>query len=475
MTILRIARNEWTGLLRSSRWRLLLIGLGALLMITGVVGHVEHQRDLEQRAEARREVRAQWDNMGPSNPHGAAHFGTYAFKPAGALAALDPGTNPVTGNALRLEGHVQNDLTWSTAGQLPQLARFGEPHPALVLQMLVPLLLIVLGFASVTAERRSGRLRLMAVQGMGMRSLLLGKALALTLVGALFLVLIVALHLLLTGSLQEGFSMRLAGFTLAHLLYYALIALLTVIVSGRVRRMETAFVVLLGLWLTWTVAAPHVASAWADARHPLPDRRSFNKAMRADREKGLDGHNPEDERKAELERKVLAEYGVDSLSQLPINFDGIVMQTDEEYGNAVWDKHFGALQQLMDERKRSVQGSALLSPFLALRGLSMSASGTDMPHHIHFQRAAETYRRDLIKRLNHEHTYGGSRTDDWSWKAEADFFRAIPDFTYQLPAWASVREGWWADARTLSIWTGLLLLLVVLFFPARPGPQLFRS
>jgi ABC-2 type transport system permease protein len=471
----QITRIEWLGLLRSTRWRLLLVGLIALLVITGTIGQLEHVRDLDQRATAAREVRAQWDAMGPSNPHGAAHFGTYAFKPAGALAALDPGTQAVTGNALRLEGHVQNDLAWSSAAQLPQVARFGEPHPALVLQVLVPLLLIVLGFASVSEERRSGRLRLLAVQGFRLRLLLLGKALALVLVGALFLLMIVALQLLLDGAAQPGIATRLVGFVLAYLLYYITIALLTVIISARMRRMDTAFAMLLGIWLAWTVAAPHVAAAYADSRHPLPDRRSFNKAMQADREQGVDGHNPEDTRRATLEQQVLAEYGVDSLKQLPFNFDGLVMQADEEYANAVWDKHFGALQERMAARKKVVQHGALIVPYLALRGMSMSAAGTDMPHHIHFQRAAETYRRDLVKRLNHEHAYGGSRTNDWSWKAPAEFFRAIPDFIYQRPPWERMRESWWADARTLLLWPIALLVLLFFLSSSRPGAELLRS
>jgi ABC-2 type transport system permease protein len=471
----RIARNEWTGLLRSTRWRLLVIGLASLLVVTGTIGHIEQRRDEQLRGEAARQVRKQWDDMGSGHPHGAVHFGTYAFKPAGVLAALDPGTNPVTGNALRLEGHTQNDLAWSTASQLPQLARFGEPHPALILQVLVPLLLIVLGFASVTDERRSGRLRLMAVQGLDTRQLLLGKALAITSVGALFLLLILLLHILLGGGLASGQAVRLAGFCMAHLLYYATIALFTVIISGRMRRMETAFVVLLGIWLVWTVAAPHLAATWSDARHPLPDRRSFNAAMKADREKGLDGHKPQGVWYEELERKVLSEYGVDSLSQLPVNFDGLVMLADEEFGGAVWDKHFGALQERMMERKRSVQQCALVSPFLALRGLSMSAAGTDMPHNIQFQQAAEQYRREMIGKLNEAHAYGGSRSGDWSWEADGDFYRAIPDFHYAVPSWRSFRSGWWADMRTLVIWMGFLLVLLFFLFPPRPGTELLRS
>ena len=38
----------------------------------------------------------------------------------------------------------------------------------------------------------------------------------------------------------------------------------------------------------------------------------------------------------ELKKATLAKYNVDSLSQLPINFRGIIMQADEEYGNSIW-------------------------------------------------------------------------------------------------------------------------------------------
>ena len=63
--------------------------------------------------------------------------------------------------------------------------------------------------------------------------------------------------------------------------------------------------------------------------------------MSEDRLMGIDGHNPFDQRKKELEDEVLNKYQVDNLSQLPINFAGIIMQADEEY-DIVWDKHYGS-------------------------------------------------------------------------------------------------------------------------------------
>ena len=89
----------------------------------------------------------------------------------------------------------------------------------------------------------------------------------------------------------------------------------------------------------WTIFLPKIWGNAVEKVHVLPDRKTFKEDMRAERNQGIDGHNPYDKRREELKNKYLAEYQVDSLSKLPINFDGIVMQADEEYGNLVWDKH----------------------------------------------------------------------------------------------------------------------------------------
>ena len=57
---------------------------------------------------------------------------------------------------------------------------------------------------------------------------------------------------------------------------------------------------------------------------PLPTRFELKSEMKEDRSKGIDGHNPSDERRYQLEKETLEKYNVDSLSQLPINFSGIL-------------------------------------------------------------------------------------------------------------------------------------------------------
>ena len=80
----------------------------------------------------------------------------------------------------------------------------------------------------------------------------------------------------------------------------------------------------------------------------------FKSNMKEDRSKGIDGHSPSSERLVALREKVLKDYGVDSLSQLSINFRGVVMQEDEEYGNKVWDKHFGNLRTILKNQKKNI-------------------------------------------------------------------------------------------------------------------------
>ena len=140
--------------------------------------------------------------------------------------------------------------------------------------------------------------------------------------------------------------------------------------------------------------------------------------MKEDRSKGIDGHNPTDKRREELKRKYLAEYEVDSLKNLPINFDGIVMQEDEEYGNIVWDKHFGNNYNILQKQKVLYQVLGFLNPFASLQNASMGFCGTDMIHHLDFLKKSEDYRRYLIKSLNDKHAYGGSKTGDWKWTVD---------------------------------------------------------
>ena len=73
------------------------------------------------------------------------------------------------------------------------------------------------------------------------------------------------------------------------------------------------------------VLLPEATANLNESPFSVPSNYAFKRQIHEDQEKGLDRHNPSNARAKELERKVLAQYDVDTISKLPVNFDGIMM------------------------------------------------------------------------------------------------------------------------------------------------------
>jgi ABC-2 type transport system permease protein len=458
----KIFKNEWLYYSRTP-WLLgISFGFVLVLVLSIVLGNIQTQKQTERYKLAKNELRTQWETIDAMNPHSAAHYGTYVFKPANLLSSLDEGVNSITGNVLRVEGHVQNEIVHSEASQMQTISKFGKLKSSLLLQYLIPILLIFLAFSSISNEKRSGRLKLLVLQGAKPLSLILGKTLSICLYGIALLVLtILAYTLFNLNNLNGEVLSRTVMFFLSYSLYYFIITGLTVFFSARWENPTVALTSMLGIWIIWTIFLPNILMSSVETWHELPSRNEFKTAMQEDRSKGLDGHNPSDERKQQLEERVLKEYGVDSLSKLPINFDGIVMQEDEEYGNKVWDKHFGELRHVMEQQKKNYQWGGVINPFISLQNASMGFAGNDNLHHQEFLVQVENYRRRFIKMLNDKHAYGGSKTGDWGWKADNEFFKSVPDFEFRPTAMASVFPHYITDLLILAIWSVMVIGLMV--------------
>ena len=458
----RIIINEWKYY-RRTRWLLgISIGFVLVLLLSIFLGNYQTQKQTERYLAAQNELREQWESIEAMNPHGAAHYGTYVFKPSNLLSSLDDGVNSITGNVLRVEGHVQNEIVHSEASQMQAVSKFGKLKSSLLLQYIVPVLLIFLAFSSISNEKQSGRLKLLVLQGAKPVRLILAKTFSVWLYGLILLfITILAYGLFNTESITADILKRTVLFFLSYSLYYFIICGLTVFLATRWKNPTIALTSMLGIWIIWTIFLPNILMSSVEEWHELPSREEFKTAMREDRSKGIDGHNPADERSKELEERVLKEYGVDSLSQLPINFDGLVMQEDEEYGNIVWDKHFGDLREVMEEQKQTYQLGGIINPFIALQNTSIGFSGNDNLHHQEFLVQVEQYRRKFIKMLNDEHAFGGSKTGDWGWEADNAFFKSVPDFNYQPTALASVLPSYLMDLLILLGWSILVVVFII--------------
>ena len=445
--------NEWKYWLRSKSIRFISLGLIILLALTAWLNTIQSSNQKEKQAQAKAHIRSQWDSIKPQNPHGAAHYGSYAFKPVSVLSSIDEGVNSITGNVLRLEGHVQNEIVYSEASQSLVLSKFGKLTPSLLLQYVIPLLLIFLSFSSISSEKETGRIKLLLLQNMKPQTLLFGKLLSIWAFSLVLLLLTFVVQTLtnLANTQEETFTRLVLLFASYATFYYVLIAL-TVFTSAYFKNKTASLSTMLAVWIIWAVFLPKLIGNSVDKLYPLQSRQEFTKAMEDDRSKGINGHDPSDARKKDLKKKILAQYKVDSVSQLPINFDGIVMQEDEEYGNKVWDKHFGKLNTIYMQQKKSYQISGFLNPFAALQNLSMANSGTDIVHHQTFIKQAEQYRRVFIKILNDKMAFGGSKTGNWRWKADRAFFQSVPDFEYKAPTIISLTDNYWLEGLLLLFW-----------------------
>ena len=55
----------------------------------------------------------------------------------------------------------------------------------------------------------------------------------------------------------------------------------------------------------WTIFLPKTIGNFTENLHNLPSRFELKEEMTNDRSKGIDGHNPSDKRRSELEKEVL--------------------------------------------------------------------------------------------------------------------------------------------------------------------------
>ncbi len=457
--IATIARRELTEWLRDGRLRWLGGGCLALMLAVGLVGW---QSMLAQDADRAAAVRQDADNFlgqGAKNPHSAAHFGQYAFRPVLRPAAIDPGVAPWMGSMVWMEAHRRNLAEFRPAEDGAGHRQSASLSVAWVLQYLVPLLVIMLGFAAVAGERERGTLALLLSQGLSLRRLALGKAAALFVaVGTLLLPAILGILLMRPG----GDGARLAWMGVAYALYVLSFVGIVLSVSLVARAARTALAALLLGWVLLVVLVPRVATDVAAARHPVPAATAFWAGIRRGEGAVPPVSDQPEERNARLRAAVTAEllarHGVSRVEDLPVNFTAVYLQRLEEADAPVFDHAYAKLWAAQEGQRRVRSVVGVLSPFVPLRELSMALAGTDPFALRHFGEAAEVHRRRLVAELN------GTQARDGAGRAfyvaPADTWARMPMFEYQPPAVAEILLRHRLDLALLLTWAIVPLGLV---------------
>lgn len=457
-SLLSIARAELRLLTRSRGYRLLFVLFVALVATAAGLNRTRQVRDRAQQLGYQQLVRAQWEAQPDRHPHRVSHYGTFAFKPPGPLAALDPGVESYTGRVQYLEGHRQNAANFAEAGALSSVFRLGELSLAFVLQLVLPLIVIVLGHRALAEETETGRLRFLCAQGVSLRALAFGKLIGLAAALVPFL-LVGAGGALLTVLTDPAFAAdsaapaRLGLLAAAVLLHTTAWLALTLWVSAQAGTAPRACAVLVTLWVAGGVVVPRVAAVVASLRHPLPDKSGFAAAVTADTKKLGDVHDPDDPHYAQFKRDTLARYGVARVEDLPVNYGGILMARGEELSAETFARHFAALGDLMQAQAEFVNHAALVAPTLALRTLSAAAAGTDLRADLKFQREAEAYRYGFVQQLNVLHRDAVHSENDKDQKLSSDHWKQFADFRSAPPTLREALAGTGLAWLALGLWT----------------------
>ncbi len=455
--------KETKELWRDGRIRIAFVIVILLLGVAVWISARQYNNVNEQYELAKTAERAIWDNQGEKNPHSAAHYGTYAFKPKYPLSLLDQGVDKYAGTSIFLEAHKRNEAQFSAAADQTGLSRFGDLTPDFILLFIIPLLIILLGYNSFTKEREMGTLTLLKSQGISSWKWMLGKWIALFLP---ILIITTALFLvagILLSNLEDFgvFSWRsLLTMYLVYIGYYIIFLNIVLLISSTVNKSGISLVVSLSVWIVACLAAPKAASNIAEAKHPYPTRQDFAANVLKDKKEGLDGHNPWSKEAKLLEKEILQKYEVDSLHQLPFNFDAYRMQRGEEHEAKVYFKHYSYLKDQYTKQTRLYRVLAVISPYLPTRFLSMSIAHTDYAAHWDFADAAEDYRIATQQFLNDDFAVN-SVYGDWSYRAKPEFWKSLPVFEYSPPELNSILSQNTSNFGILSTWMlasfGLLL------------------
>jgi len=460
--VITIAKEEWRYWLRSRLAQIGIIVFTGLLLATTVltasrVSDLRHERQHQQE-----EAEQAFINQPARHPHRMVHYGHYAFRAPTPLAQFDPGVDAVTGQSIFLEGHHQNTAMFADARATARAGGFGAMTPALIYQLFLPLLLIAIGHAAIVREREAKTLGPLLAQGLKGQTLYWGKGLALLgLIAGLSVPALFGSGLAVTQGESLSAALSLYG---AYVLYLSIWGALILTISCIVRSRGIALGLLLLMWIFSALVVPRIAVTFTSYSLPSEGKIITDMRMNEDLRKLGDGHNAADPAFTSLKNNLLAQYNVDDVADLPVNFRGVVAgEAEAELTNTL---NAYAEQRMSRELAQSKQldSFGILSPYVAISAASRALSGTDIRTHHRFLRETEALRFSFVQGLNKVHAETLTYTDDINRsnneassqraRVSAENWNVLQDFRFEpLPA----------SARLGSAAASLLSLIIWLF------------
>ena len=400
-SVFSIAREEWRLWLRSRLALSALLVFALLLTSTSVLTALRMSAEHQQRSEQQALAEAAFLSQPDRHPHRMVHYGHYVFRAPPPLSVVDPGVDAVTGQSIFLEGHRQNTAMFADAGAGANIGSFEALNAALVYQLFVPLLLIAIGHGLIVREREENTLAPLLAQNVTGVMLCLGKWIALA---GVTLVLLLPLFVMTAVAVARGESLLAsAGLIGIYALYSLVWCSLILLVSALVRSRGLGLGILALFWLGAVLIVPRSAVETASTVMPAEGKLETDLRMQAELREVGDGHYPNAPEFLQLQANLLAQYDVESVEDLPVNFRGVVSEAAEAALTDVMNRFAEERLALEARQARFAESFGWLSPVVAVSAGSRALSGTDLATHHRFLREAEAVRFDFVQGLNRVH------------------------------------------------------------------------
>lgn len=413
-----VAKDEWRYWLRS-KLAISVLAIGLLLTLSSVIVTAITMHELNHtRQELQTTAEQRFVDQPDRHPHRMVHYGHYAFRTPTPLSTLDPGIDAYTGNSIFLEGHRQNSAMFAEQRQGTALTKLGSLTPAFIVQTLAPLLLILIGYSSISRERESHTLTYLLAQGTKGVTLIAGKGLALLSVAGL---IIAPLAISAFFTLSSGESIvAITSFIMGYVLYLIVWVLVVLLASCAFNKNSGSFTALAFAWILLCIVMPRVASTSASTAVPSAGKIETDFEVKAELRKQGDGHNANDPAFNQFKQSLLKKYNAKSMEELPINLKGLLASESEAKQAKVLNKYAEQRMQAELEQTQVSRWFGWLSPMVAIRTLSMTVVGTSIETHHRFLREAEQLRYNFVQGLNKIHTEELSYQDDINRNANAE-------------------------------------------------------
>lgn len=427
-----LAGLEFRSLLRARGVLALGIVLVTLLGVSTWIG-VQRVESFEfERVAASVADRQIWLGQGSDNPHAAAHFARYAFKPVPVLGLFDPGALDMAGVAVWMEGHYQNPAQFRRIEDTPLGLRVAQFSPAWVLILFGSLAIIVALHGSIAGEKEDGTLRQVLATGLDPRRFAAGKMLAAMLCAGALLAVGLIVTLGAAGATrmtaEPDLFQRAALLVIAYALFFITVAAVTIGVSALSGARRVALGALVGLWAATIVVGPYVAAQLALELHPDVDGpATYERIVEAS-----NGYFRDEAAREDALNRALARYGVQQKADLPLRYDGYELQYSEEIAHPKFEAIYGEVAAVHDAQERVLTAASAVLPGLSISSLSAALAGTDRQHHLQFTAAAEAHRRKIVKILNDDLTFNDLDREG-PYTADQTLWAQIPDFAMAPP------------------------------------------